>query len=261
MSHIKESTIEGFNDFLDDQREEDGDTEITLIQFNGETEELWSGRSLEEAFELDGGHYVTSGSTALNDAVGKGIQEAKARKARNDDDRQILYVVITDGHENTSKEFSHSDIQDMIEAERDEGREFIFLAANQDAMATADSYGMDPNKSMTYAHNDEGNKAAYSATSRVVNAARNGDDTMKASFTADERQEQREVAAEHDLANKARGADALDGVGGGTGGGASGSPEDSLDVDGTLNDTEKAIDNIEHLDETLKEELEEGLEE
>ncbi len=208
MSHIRESTIEDFNQFLSDQREEDGEAEITLIQFNNEAEELWSGRSLEEAFELDEGHYVTSGGTALNDAVGKGIQEAKARKARKDDGRELLFVVITDGKERDSTEFSRSDIQSMIEVERDEGRKFIFLAANQNAMATADSYGMDPDKSLTYAHNDEGNAKAYNSTSRVVSQARNG--TMEtASFTADEREEQKEAAAEHDLAGKALGADAL----------------------------------------------------
>jgi hypothetical protein len=62
-----------------------------------------------------------------------------------------MYVVVTDGKENASDEFSHEDIQDMIESERDEGREFVFLAANQNAMEMASDYGMDPNKSMTYA--------------------------------------------------------------------------------------------------------------
>jgi uncharacterized protein YegL len=207
MSHIKESTIEGFNDFLGDQREQEGDVRITLIQFDDEIEELWVDRPLSEAFELDEGHYVTAGRTALNDAVGKGIQEAKARAARANEERQSLYVVVTDGHENASEEFSHSDIQDMIESEREEGREFIFLAANQNAMKTADSYGMDPSKSMTYAHNDAGNKAAYSSTSRVVNAVRSDDASMKASFTSEERQEQRDAGADHDLVNKVRGAE------------------------------------------------------
>ena len=151
MSSIKESTIEGFNDFLADQREQDGDARITLIQFDNSPEELWVDRPLEEAFELDEGHYVTSGGTALNDAVGKGIQEAKARAARSNEERERIYVVVTDGRENSSQEFSHDEIQDMIESERDEGREFVFLAANQNAMETASDYGIDTNKSITYA--------------------------------------------------------------------------------------------------------------
>lgn len=209
MSHIKESTIEGFNNFLEDQREEEGDARITLVQFNSEVETLWSDRPLDEAPSLDEGHYIPKGSTALNDAVGEGIQEAKARAARSDQDRETLYVVITDGKENSSREFSHSDIQDMIESERDEGREFIFLAANQNAMATADNYGMDPDKSLTYAHSDEGTVKAYTATSRVMSAARSEDAAMSASFTAEEREEQKNVAPEHGIAKKAHSADDL----------------------------------------------------
>lgn len=146
MSDI-ESDIKGsFNTFLDKQREEPGKTVFDLFQFSSEVEHLV--RSADLAVFKDDlmAKYTCSGMTALNDAVCTAIDTMGrefAEMPETERPENVLCVIITDGYENASREFSTDDVKKRIQHQQDVYKwEFLFLAANQDAFETGEKIGL-----------------------------------------------------------------------------------------------------------------------
>ena len=139
MNKIKSQAISGFNEFLSEQREVEDNTTITVSLFDSYYKPLYNSIPLTEAQELDEKNYVPSSMTALYDAVGLAIDEAKERYSIDPDSKpdRVLVVILTDGEENRSREYDQERIFEMIEEQKNDDWEFIFLAANQDAMKAA----------------------------------------------------------------------------------------------------------------------------
>ncbi|QSG02820.1 vWA domain-containing protein [Natranaeroarchaeum sulfidigenes] len=175
MSAIEEDTIGGFNSFLEEQRDEQGTTTVTLYDFNTNVECVYQARLVEEAPKLDSGNYTPSGRTALHDAISTVLTEMSDRisslypDARPDN---VIVVVLTDGKENAS-ETPQSMVRRQVESRREElDWEFLFIGANQDAALTASSMGIDTDRSLDMAHSSEGTRAAYESTSERIRQAR-----------------------------------------------------------------------------------------
>lgn len=160
MGSIKEATVNGFNTFLDEQKNAEGEAFITLVQFDDRYEMNYQSIPVAEAQPLIAGEtFVPRGTTALYDAIGKTINDLKT-------DRDVIFVIITDGHENASNEFKVEAIKKMIQSLTEEdGWKFIFLAANQDAILSGNSIGISGANSMTYAANGESTSAAFFSVS------------------------------------------------------------------------------------------------
>jgi hypothetical protein len=160
MGSIKEATVNGFNTFLDEQKNAEGEAFITLVQFDDRYEMNYQSIPVAEAQPLVAGEtFVPRGTTALYDAIGKTINDLKT-------DRDVIFVIITDGHENASKEFKVEAVKKMIQSLTEEdGWKFIFLAANQDAILSGNSIGISGANSMTYAANAESTSAAFFSVS------------------------------------------------------------------------------------------------
>jgi uncharacterized protein with von Willebrand factor type A (vWA) domain len=160
MGSIKDATVEGFNTFLNEQKNAEGEAFITLVQFDDRYEMNYQSVPVSEAQPLIAGEtFVPRGTTALYDAIGKTINDLKT-------DRDVIFVIITDGHENASQEFRGEAIKKMIESlTNEEGWKFIFLAANQDAMLSGNSIGISGANSMTYVANDASTSAAFFSVS------------------------------------------------------------------------------------------------
>jgi hypothetical protein len=132
MGKLTEQVISSYNDFLDDQKTVDGDAVVTLIQFDDKYEPNYEGVDIQQAGELTTNSYEPRGSTALFDAIGRAITEAKSRIEK--DSADVVFVITTDGLENASIEFSGEQIKSMIaDCECTLGWHFMYLAANQDA--------------------------------------------------------------------------------------------------------------------------------
>lgn len=151
MASISKSTVEGFNTFLNEQKNAEGEAFMTLIQFDDRYEVNYKSMPIGDVAELiERETYIPRGSTALYDAIGKTINELQT-------DRDVVFVIITDGQENASKEFKSEAIKKMIETLESENKwKFIFLAANQDAVMTGGSMGIKAGSSMTWAATDGG---------------------------------------------------------------------------------------------------------
>ena len=143
MQSIQSDAEGGINSFIEQQKQEPGEANVTLVQFDSEYEFVHSGVPLRQvpAFKL-----VPRGSTALLDAVGRAINETGARLAAMDEAQRpglVVFVIVTDGEENSSREFTRDQIRKMVEHQQSAYKwQFTFLAANQDAFAAGGSIGI-----------------------------------------------------------------------------------------------------------------------
>jgi hypothetical protein len=172
MESVAADTIGGFNRFLDDQKTGHGSATITLVQFDDRYETVYSVAPIATAPPLTGDTFVPRGSTALLDAIGRTIDTTGARlAAMREEDRpeQVMMVILTDGEENASRHFDNDAIARRISHQRDVySWEFVFLGANQDAIATASQMGVAAGSALSYAPSPVGTNAAFDSVSRRV---------------------------------------------------------------------------------------------
>jgi hypothetical protein len=148
MRSIDKATVEGFNKFLDEQKNSEGEAFVTLVQFDDRYEMNYQSVPVKNVDELVLNEtFIPRGGTALLDAIGKTIEELKT-------DRDVIFVIITDGDENSSKIYKREAIMKMIETQTNEGWKFLFLAANQDAIQAGGSIGIKGSNSINYSSND-----------------------------------------------------------------------------------------------------------
>jgi hypothetical protein len=151
MEEIREATIAGFNQFLLDQQQEGGSAAMTLTLFDTHFKTVVSGLPLAEVRPLDGRTYAPGGMTALYDAIARTMTITDQYVAANKPD-QVLFVIMTDGQENSSREFDRQRIMEMIEdRQRTADYEFIYLGANQDAYSVGDGMGIRGGRTLDYA--------------------------------------------------------------------------------------------------------------
>jgi hypothetical protein len=176
MQPMQEPAVAAFNDFIKSQLDVPGDARLTLIQFDDAYEVHVSAKPIQDVPQLTAATYTPRGSTALLDAIGRTIKETDRRiSALPEDDKpgKVILAIFTDGEENASQEYTIKHIGDLIRLYRDQkGWEFIFLAANQDAMATAAAMRMDTSTSGNVSYNPKGIRTTGSAMSRKVRAMR-----------------------------------------------------------------------------------------
>lgn len=144
MSSIKDDMEGGFNEFIRKQRKETvDDCVVSLYQFDDDYDVVYEGKALGYVPNL---RLEPRNCTALLDAIGKTINNAGHRfNVMREDNRpgKIIFVVITDGLENASKEFTRAKIMDMIKHQRENYNwQFVFIGANQDSIQTGNAYGM-----------------------------------------------------------------------------------------------------------------------
>lgn len=132
MSGLVNETISGFNEYVDtlDNTEIDDDVYLTLIQFDGDVNTVFSDRRLEDVRDLTHEDYVIGGMTALLDGVGRAISTAERTVSKDD---KVLVVIMTDGGENSSREYNKTQILSKIKDKRRDGWEFVFLGAGEEA--------------------------------------------------------------------------------------------------------------------------------
>lgn len=189
MQSVKEDAEGGINSFLESQAKETGDALVTLVQFDDVHEFVLRGVPVEEAGQY---RLQPRGMTALLDAVGRAITDTGRRLAampENERPGLVVFAVMTDGLENASREFTKSQIKEMIEHQKTVYNwQFSFLGANQDAFADAGEIGIDRACTATYSAGKE--RAAWGGmTGKVgrMRQARAAQQTVVNEFTATER--------------------------------------------------------------------------
>lgn len=167
MSGLEKDTLGGFNSVLQQQKQFDADDQvfITTLLFNSQYHYLHQRVPLEKVSPLSEKEYQVGGMTALLDAMGDGISKLKqqidlAEQAQGE--HRVLCVVITDGEENSSREYTHSQIKNLVENRQNKDKwEFLFLGANIDAFSAAKNIGITTDSTMQYTATSKGLKEAW----------------------------------------------------------------------------------------------------
>lgn len=184
MSTIKKDVEGGFKSFLEKQKQQPGECRVSLTQFDTEIEQVYSGRDLKEISEIT---VQPRGGTALLDAIGKAVNETGARLAalaESERPETVIVLVITDGEENSSKEFTQAKVAEMVKHQTDKYNwKFVFLGANMDAVFTGTTYGASAGLSMTYAPTANGIANTFSVLGSGVSCLRS---SAYASYTFSE---------------------------------------------------------------------------
>ncbi|MFC9436223.1 VWA domain-containing protein [Nocardia sp. NPDC057030] len=166
MQSIKSDTEGGFNAFIEEQRKVPKTIEVTLARFDTEYECVYANRPLAQVPPLD---LQPRGMTALYDAVGRLVTDVGAELAKRPEAERpgtVIVVVLTDGHENSSSEWSHIAVKSLITQQQDVySWNFLFLGANMDAVAIGTRMGFDPGNSITYAAAPQGVSGVFRAAS------------------------------------------------------------------------------------------------
>ncbi|MBO4876879.1 MAG: VWA domain-containing protein [Ruminococcus sp.] len=176
MSGLTADTIGGFNSLIAKQKNEEGEALVSTVFFNHESKVIHDRVKLEDVPKLTDRDYVPSGCTALLDAVGDAVRHiANIHKyARKEDvPEKTLFVITTDGMENSSRKYSHKDVKKLIEKmQKENGWEFVFLGANIDAAETAGSIGIRAENAVDYHADCLGTEVLYEAVSCAVSSVR-----------------------------------------------------------------------------------------
>lgn len=169
MSGLETDSIGGYNSMLAQQRALTDDCLITTVLFDNECLLLHDRLKLTKVKDLTHKDYLVGGSTALLDAIGQTIQHMSQVK----DARNVLFVIITDGQENASRQFTVQTVKRLLEQQKEaKGWEFIFLGANIDAVETASRIGISPDHAADFLSDSEGTQLNYQVIADTITTYR-----------------------------------------------------------------------------------------
>lgn len=172
MYGLEGDTIGGYNSMLYKQKKIEGECKITTILFDDRFEVIHNRADINEVRDLSEKDYQAYGSTALLDAMGYGIQNMINVSRHTKEEYQaekVLFIIITDGEENSSVEYSFSKINKMIENQRKNYNwEFVFLGANIDSIKIATNLGISEDNAVNYHADKKGTKLNYKVMSETI---------------------------------------------------------------------------------------------
>lgn len=124
MSNNREEIIHSVNKFISEQQTLDTVCIFTLATFDHKYKIIMDNVPIKNAGFIDVSNYQPLGCTSLYDAIGKTIRKYKK-------ERDVVLIIITDGWENTSREFKKKHISDLIsEYKSTYAWKFIYLASD-----------------------------------------------------------------------------------------------------------------------------------
>lgn len=200
MKSVEEVTVKTFNEFVQGQRAVPGHVNLTLILFDStDPQEKVCDCSLDKVPELTLQTFVPRGSTPLHDAMGQAINELGAKLGKlpeQDRPGKVMFVTLTDGQENCSSPLKYGGpdgkarLAELIEQQQNIWKwNFVFLAANQDAIMTGSQLNIPVNSSMTFAATAGGVRGMSNSLTSYATNYRNASatDAQKVAFTVEER--------------------------------------------------------------------------
>lgn len=182
MSGLEQDTLGGFNSMLVKQQQLDEPCLITTILFDHSVQLVHDRVDIQQIEPMTAEQYQAGGYTALLDALGmaisriSGIQENTPKAQRTD---KVMLVIITDGEENSSREYQIAQIRSMIEQQQQRFNwEFIFLGANIDTITTAESFAINAENASNYIADSAGTELNFAVLHKAVTHFRHQDESF-----------------------------------------------------------------------------------
>ena len=175
MHGLEQDTIGGFNGLIEKQKTESGEAIVSLLLFDDQQDLIIDKQSLENIKPLTDREYYVRGCTALLDAIGGTVTRiSRLQNETDESDRpdKTMVVIITDGLENASREFSYDKVKSLIEKKKKDNWEFMFLGANIDAIGEAGRFGIDEDYAVEYRCDSEGTALNYCCVSEAISDIR-----------------------------------------------------------------------------------------
>lgn len=151
MGQIREDAEGAINSFIEEQKEQSGKCTLRLAQFDTTYEDVFKSKDISKVSKYN---LQPRGMTALTDGIGKVVTDFGAElRALPENERpaNVIVVIVTDGGENSSREFTTDQVHDLIKDQQDKYNwKFLFLAAGQDAIAVGGGYGIGAGSTITY---------------------------------------------------------------------------------------------------------------
>lgn len=177
MGTIKRDMEGGFKTFINEQKKQPGEATITYYQFDDQFEKVFEAKNIKDVDEIT---IDPRGMTALIDASCRAIDQVGVRLSNtpeSDRPSNVMVVMITDGAENASKEFTADQLKEKIKHQTDKYNwKFIFLGANIDAVKVGSHYGISAANTMSFAANSKGISASVDTLTRATSLYRSGAD-------------------------------------------------------------------------------------
>jgi uncharacterized protein YegL len=176
MQHLQFDTLGSFNTFLTEQKAFPGEAAFSLCSFNTSTNLIHDFVKLGSVPSLDAKTYAPTGGTALLDAIGTTIDSVGKKLAAMDESERpskVLFLVITDGHENSSKAYSSEQIKEMVQHQKDVYNwEFMYFGASLEQIAAGVNLGVDVRNTLSYTPTAAGVHDLYRSISNSATAYR-----------------------------------------------------------------------------------------
>ena len=172
MAGLEKDTIGGFNAMLKEQAELEGEARVTTVLFDNQYRLLHDRIDIRAVAPLTEKDYRVGGGTAFLDAIGRTIKKIRAVQKQTAEEyraEKVLFVIITDGEENSSRKYSAEQIKECIEHQKEKyGWEFVFFGANMDAVLEASKLGIAAEFARGWLANAAGTAMAYNDMSAIM---------------------------------------------------------------------------------------------
>lgn len=184
MSGLEKDTVGGFNSLIEKQKKESGEAVVTTILFNENIQAIHDHLPISQIPQLTDKEYFVSGCTALLDAIGQTINHVKHNQENTKEEERpakTLFVITTDGMENSSKEYTYQKVKKLIDQVKEKEKfEFIFLGANIDSEEEAAKLGIDKDQAVNFRNDSAGIEINYYALDMAIKSVRVGKKLTKA---------------------------------------------------------------------------------
>lgn len=177
MQSMGSEPYQGFNEFIKQQKDPDlGEANVTLVLFGSDIQEVYESIPINSVPELTSNEYKANGMTCLRDAIGQTFSKAGARLAaipENDRPGKVMVVILTDGEDTSSKEYSTENIKDIINTQSKKYSWNIqFMGTTKEAILAAHSFNIMSGNISTFDNSTRGITASYTAASTLASAYR-----------------------------------------------------------------------------------------
>ncbi len=176
MSALADDTIGGYNSFLEKQKKEEGTAEVTTVLFDDKYEKIVNAVDIRKVPEMTSKEYYARGMTALLDAVGRTVMDVNGRMEKEGicpAKRRVLFMIMTDGKENDSKEYDKAAVKALIQETTEKYHwNYVFMGANIDSVEEASSIGISAGHAVNYTHDKAGIRESFSRMEAAASEVR-----------------------------------------------------------------------------------------